>query len=151
MGVLISIKRPIFFIPKICFMTDSKRILTLMIAGCLISSGLVAQDQTVSKLKSEASRKNYEDTSYKYNARGWRKGGIFSLNLAQGSSSNWAAGAEKSSFSVAGYTTLFANKKRAIFSGIIPWTWGTPCKKPVPWGPGKPTIKLTSTARQEKS
>lgn len=96
-------------------MNISKRIFNLALAGCMITSGLSAQDQNINRMKTEASRKSYEDTSYKFNEKGWRKGGLFSLNLAQGSSSNWAAGAEKSSFSVAGYTTLFANKKKGDF------------------------------------
>ncbi|MEO7313515.1 MAG: DUF3078 domain-containing protein [Chitinophagaceae bacterium] len=41
----------------------------------------------------------------------WTKGGLFSLNVAQGSSANWVAGAEKFSLSVNGYMNLFADKK----------------------------------------
>lgn len=74
-----------------------------------------AQDQVVSGMKKTSERISFDDTTYKYNARGWKKGGIFTLSVAQGSSSNWAAGAEKSSFSIAGYATLFANKKKGDF------------------------------------
>ncbi|MFD2526631.1 DUF3078 domain-containing protein [Flavihumibacter stibioxidans] len=96
-------------------MTVNKRIITMVAAGIFFCSGLRAQDEAVSRMKMESSRNTFDDTTYKYNEKGWRKGGLFSLNLAQGSSSNWAAGAEKSSFSVAGYTTLFANKKKGDF------------------------------------
>lgn len=41
----------------------------------------------------------------------WTKGGLIALNVAQGSSANWAAGAEKFSLSLNGYLNLFANKK----------------------------------------
>ena len=75
----------------------------------------MAQDEAVSNMKSERERTSVDDTTIKYNARGWRKGGVFSLNFAQGNSSNWAAGAEKSSFSVAGFATLFANQKKGAF------------------------------------
>jgi len=39
------------------------------------------------------------------------KGGTFSLNVGQGGSKNWAAGAEKFSFTVASYLNLFYNKR----------------------------------------
>jgi len=41
----------------------------------------------------------------------WTTGGLLSLNVAQGSSENWAAGAERFSLSINGYANLFANKK----------------------------------------
>ncbi|ULQ51142.1 DUF3078 domain-containing protein [Flavihumibacter fluvii] len=76
----------------------------------------VAQDKTISEIKKD-SQKSGEivDSVFKYNAKGWRKGVILSLNFGQGSSSNWAAGAEHSSFSMAGYATIFANKKKGDF------------------------------------
>jgi hypothetical protein len=86
-----------------------------IIFATLISSRLFAQDPTITGIKKESERKSYDDTTYKYDSKGWKKGGILSLNFAQGNSSNWAAGAEKSSFSVAGYATLFANKKKGNF------------------------------------
>ncbi|HKP32677.1 MAG TPA: DUF3078 domain-containing protein [Chitinophagaceae bacterium] len=49
--------------------------------------------------------------------QGWRKGGLISINIGQGGSRNWAAGAEKWSVSAAGLLNLFANK----VSGK--WTW----------------------------
>ncbi len=48
---------------------------------------------------------------------GWKKGGLISINVGQGGSKNWAAGAEKWSISAAGYLNLFANK----VSGK--WNW----------------------------
>lgn len=41
--------------------------------------------------------------------QGWKKGGMFSVNIGQGGSKNWAAGAEKFSFSTAAYLSIFAN------------------------------------------
>ncbi|MFT4022554.1 MAG: DUF3078 domain-containing protein [Flavihumibacter sp.] len=85
----------------------------VMLAGAPLFS--LAQDQSVSTMKTERERTSVDDTTIKYNARGWRKGGVFSLNFAQGNSANWAAGAEKSSFSIAGFATLFANQKKGDF------------------------------------
>lgn len=92
-----------------------KKIVTLITGVVCLTLAADAQDKTVSGLKKESERKTYDDTTYKVNARGWRKGGLFNLNLAQGSARNWAAGAEKSSISVASYATLFANKRKGNF------------------------------------
>lgn len=95
-------------------MTRIKEILTYaMLAAAPLFT--LAQDQTISNIKSERERTSVDDTTIKYNSRGWRHGGVFSLNFAQGNSANWAAGAEKSSFSVAGFATLFANQKKGAF------------------------------------
>ena len=44
-------------------------------------------------------------------SQGWKKGGVFSLNLAQTSLTNWAAGGQNS-FAVNGLLSTFANYKR---------------------------------------
>lgn len=54
------------------------------------------------------SSKNNKDGNTKST---WTRGGLFSLYVAQGSSANWTAGAEKFSLSLNGYMNLFANKK----------------------------------------
>src|SRR5690348_9357838 len=43
---------------------------------------------------------------------GWHKGGLISINLAQGSLQNWAAGGDNFSLSVAGLLNVYANYKR---------------------------------------
>lgn len=96
-------------------MRNLSRILSYVIILSATPVFLLAQDKNVSTMKAERERTSYDDTSHKYNAKGWRKGGVFSLNVAQGNSNNWAAGAERSSFSVAGFTTLFANKKKGDY------------------------------------
>lgn len=68
--------------------------------------GLSAQDNTVKGLQSDADKKFVEDTTHK---SGWKKGGLFTLNVAQGSLSNWQGGGDKSSFSAVGFLNLFAN------------------------------------------
>ena len=44
--------------------------------------------------------------------QGWKRGGVFSLNLAQTSLTNWAAGGQNS-FAVNGMLSTFANYKRS--------------------------------------
>ncbi len=71
----------------------------------------IGQDETVQELKTEASKtieKDPNDTIPKI----WKTGGIFSLNLAQGSLSNWAAGGDKFSISANGFINAFANYKK---------------------------------------
>jgi hypothetical protein len=69
-----------------------------------------AQDETVVKLKNEAGRtiKKEEDTT----GRVWRKGGLFNLNLAQSSLSNWAAGGDKFSLSLNSILSVYAFYKK---------------------------------------
>ena len=76
---------------------------------------VIAQDKTVQELKTTAEKTLAEDTTHK---DGWKKGVNINLGLAQGNTSNWAAGAEKSSFSINSYVNLFANLKR----GKNEWT-----------------------------
>jgi Protein of unknown function (DUF3078) len=70
-----------------------------ILAFCLITSIMAAaQDPTVKSLQADANKtiKKEEDTTKK----AWRTGGFFSLNLTQGSLSNWAAGGDKFSLSL---------------------------------------------------
>ena len=59
----------------------------------------MAQDETIKDLKKAAEKsivKDPKDTTVKI----WKKGGLFNLNVNQGSLSNWSAGGEKFSFSL---------------------------------------------------
>ncbi len=69
-----------------------------------------AQDNVITSLKKESERtiKKDEDTSGKL----WRKGGIYGINISQGSLSNWAAGGDNFSFSVNSLLSLFAFYKK---------------------------------------
>jgi len=49
---------------------------------------------------------------------GWKKGGVFAVNLAQTSLTNWAAGGENS-IAVNGIVALFANLKQGKSRWII--------------------------------
>jgi len=84
--------------------------ISFLFAFGIISSSLFAQDETVKKLKEESSKtiKKDADTLQEY----WRKGGIYSLNLAQGSLSNWSAGGDDFSLSITSYLNLFSFTKK---------------------------------------
>lgn len=83
----------------------------IFFSGLLLSAFIFsfAQDATVTELQKQAKNKPLEeDTLYKH---GWKKGGLFTLNLAQGSLSNWQGGGDKSSFSAVAFLNLFARYK----------------------------------------
>jgi hypothetical protein len=70
-----------------------------------------AQDKTVQDLKGETVKeikKDLADTTL----HTWKKGGIYNLNLSQGSLSNWAAGGDDFSLSVNSLLSLFAFYKK---------------------------------------
>lgn len=71
----------------------------------------LAQDATVKQLSDEANRnikKNPADTVEKK----WKRGGLYNINLSQGSLSNWAAGGEDFSLSINSLLNLFAFYKK---------------------------------------
>ena len=70
-----------------------------------------AQDGTVKDLKKDSEKtiaKDDKDTTH----RAWKTGGIFNLNINEGSLSNWAAGGDKFSFSLNAYVNLYAYYKK---------------------------------------
>lgn len=81
--------------------------LTAMVA--VFSMAAFAQDAEVKRLKDESNKTVKKDPEQK---EGWTKGGVFNLNLSQGASRNWAAGAEKFSFSINALANTFAYYKR---------------------------------------
>ncbi|MGZ5248175.1 MAG: DUF3078 domain-containing protein, partial [Flavitalea sp.] len=76
----------------------------------LLSLGLSmqAQDKYLKEAQSTVQKSFAEDTTHK---QGWKRGAVYSLGVGQGGSSNWAAGAEKFSFSLAANISFFANYK----------------------------------------
>lgn len=82
----------------------------ILLTAILLLSGVYgfAQDATVSELKSTAEKTFEEDSTH---ISGWKKGGLLNLGLAQGSTSNWAAGGEPFSLTVTSYLNLYANLK----------------------------------------
>ncbi len=88
----------------------------IFIAFILIvtAGNIKAQDPQVQQIKKETNREVKKDEKQK---EGWTKGGVFNLNLSQGASRNWAAGAERASFSVNALSNAFAYYKK----GRIIW------------------------------
>jgi hypothetical protein len=69
------------------------------------------QDKTVIKLKEESGRTIVKDASDTA-VRTWKKGGVFGLNLAQASLSNWAAGGDNFSLAVNAFAGIYAFYKK---------------------------------------
>jgi hypothetical protein len=86
---------------------------SLLIAILFASFAAIAQDQTIKGLQATAEKKLDDDTTHK---EGWKRGGFVSLGIGQGSSSNWAAGAETFSMSLSGTATLYSNYKHNKFN-----------------------------------
>ncbi len=87
-----------------------KKIFTLSLL-IMIYCSTKAQDGTVKDLKASSEKtitKDPKDTVQKT----WKTGGIFNLNINQGSLSNWAAGGEKFSFSLNAYLNLYGYYKK---------------------------------------
>lgn len=84
-------------------------LLSIVVAFCLGS--VSAQDPSVKDLKNAASKtiaKDPKDTTNKT----WKLGGLFNLNINQGTLSNWSAGGDKFSFSLNSYLNLTAFYKK---------------------------------------
>lgn len=77
----------------------------------LLSLESKSQDATIKALKADAEKTITKDAKDTVNVP-WKKGGLFNLNINQGSLSNWAAGGDKFSFSLNAYLNLFAFYKQ---------------------------------------
>lgn len=87
------------------------------------ATAVLAQDNTVQDLKSNAEKQiKIDDTSHTV----WRKGGIFSLNLSQAALDHWAAGGDRSSFSINGLLNGYAsyNKGKNSWDNILDMAYG---------------------------
>jgi hypothetical protein len=71
-----------------------------------------SQDETVTKLKAEAGKTVIKVKDLDTSSRTWKHGGLFNLNLAQGSLSNWAAGGDKFSISLNSLLSAYAFYKK---------------------------------------
>ncbi|MBC8035349.1 MAG: DUF3078 domain-containing protein [Chitinophagaceae bacterium] len=69
-----------------------------------------AQDPTVKQLKEATEKKINKDANDTIPAL-WKKGGLITLNLAQGSLTNWQGGGDKASFSAVAFSNLYAYYK----------------------------------------
>ena len=83
----------------------------LFICTLFTASFSFAQDQTVKGLQDDAGKtvnKDPNDTVPKT----WKTGGLFNLNLSQGSLSNWAAGGDNYSLTLSTYINAYAFYKK---------------------------------------
>lgn len=79
---------------------------------CLVASlQLLAQDDTIKDLKKE-SEKTFKKDPADTIPRNWKKGGLFNLNINQGSLSNWSAGGDQFSFSLNAFVNMYAFYKK---------------------------------------
>ena len=85
-----------------------KIILTLALFSSIATS---AQDATVKDLKKESEKSIKKDPSDTI-TKTWKKGGLYGLNVSQGSLSNWAAGGDDFSLSLNSVLSLFAFYKK---------------------------------------
>ena len=88
-----------------------KKIVFCILISFLFAPFINAQDQEINGMKKDAERtfkKDPKDTTKKI----WKTGGVFSLNLNQGSLSNWASGGDKFSFSINSFASLYAYYKK---------------------------------------
>jgi hypothetical protein len=70
-----------------------------------------AQDKTVEELKAEASKQIKKDPNDSI-PKVWKKGGVFNINFNQAALSNWAAGGDNSSLSLASFFNAYAFYKK---------------------------------------
>jgi hypothetical protein len=83
-----------------------------------------AQDNSIRNLREESNRRKFEEDST--HKEGWKTGGLFTFNLAQGSLSNWQGGGDKSSFSAVGFLNLYAGwrERKHIWNNTLDIGYG---------------------------
>ena len=90
----------------------------------MASLTLKAQDETIRKLNADASRTitKEKDTVEKQ----WKKGGLYNLNLSQGSLNNWAAGGDNFSLALTSILNLYAfyKKDRHSWDNTLDFNFG---------------------------
>jgi len=79
----------------------------LLICACAFVMSVYAQDETIRNLRTETERKIERDEKDTIQKR-WKKGGIYGINVSQGSLNNWAAGGDDFSLSINSILSLFA-------------------------------------------
>jgi len=83
----------------------------ILLTSICVSLLVKAQDQTVDQLKNESGKTIKKDPADTIN-QVWKKGGLFSVNLSQGSLSNWAAGGDEFSLSLNAILSAYAFYKK---------------------------------------
>lgn len=89
-----------------------KMLWSILLCSVVFASTRVnAQDATVKEMK-DASGKTVAKDPNDTIPQVWKKGGLLSLNVNQGSLSNWAAGGDRASLSIASLVNLYAFYKK---------------------------------------
>lgn len=97
----------------------------LFILLTLYCTQVRAQDQIVAELKKESELSIPKDPKDTIN-REWKVGGTFSVNINQGSMSNWSAGGDEFSFSLNSFFNAFAfyKKDRQAWDNMLDMAFG---------------------------
>ena len=125
-GIILDLKFVLIindFLLKLKKAKTMKKLLFLIFVPVFYSA--MSQDATVQDLKTESTKditKDPNDTIPKT----WKTGGIVSLNIAQGSLSNWAAGGEKFSIAANSLVSAYAfyKKDRYSWDNLFAWNIG---------------------------
>ena len=91
-----------------------KRLVSFLFLFFLLSFNGVAQDQTVVELR-DKSLKKIKRPEFD-SGQVWKRGGVFNLNIGQGSQKNWSAGGDDFSFTINSYLGLHAFYKKDRYS-----------------------------------
>ena len=86
----------------------------LSLFAVIIYKNVSAQDQTVKDMQANATKEIKKEKID--SGKDWKTGGLFNLNLGQGSQSNWAAGGDDFSLSIASYLGFYAFYKKDKYS-----------------------------------
>jgi len=84
------------------------------ITGIAISMNSYGQDQSVKDMSANATKEIKKEKID--GAKTWKSGGLFNLNFGQGSQSNWAAGGDDFSLTIASYLGFYAFYKKDKYS-----------------------------------
>lgn len=84
---------------------------TLLVLLCALSLVARAQDQSVKALQTESGKTINKDPADTIQKK-WKTGGIYGINISQGSLSNWAAGGDDYSLSVNSLLSMYAFYKK---------------------------------------
>jgi len=82
----------------------------------LISLTVFSQDAIIKRLRTDAQRTIKKDKEADTTQKTWKRGGLYGINVSQGSLSNWAAGGDNFSLSVNSLLSLFAFYKKGHHS-----------------------------------
>jgi hypothetical protein len=91
-----------------------RRFTFLISAGIAISMHSYGQDQSVKDMSTNAIKEIKKEKID--SAKTWKTGGLFNLNFGQGSQSNWAAGGDDFSLTIASYLGFYAFYKKDKYS-----------------------------------